>query len=242
MTHEYRYSEPRAIILLGPPGSGKGTQAALLSPTLGIPAISTGDMLRRECQSGSELGHALQAILNSGQLVCDELMEQVIASRLRQSDCRFGFILDGYPRTVAQARFLDALLKSLGMPAPVVFDFRISNDDVLSRLTRRLHCKDCGRIFSMNPNGTSDEMLCDRDGSKLEQRADDNAATIRERLRLYHQNASGLLRHYRRHHKVLANRAPEEISNELLTILGSHASAPRSFTRVASATHAAYQV
>src|SRR5205823_13055714 len=102
MQRAYRCAQPIAIILVGPPGSGKGTQAAQISPALGIPAISTGEMLRRECQSGSALGKAVQAILASGQLVSDRLMKQVISARLHEADCQQGFILDGYPRTVSQ--------------------------------------------------------------------------------------------------------------------------------------------
>src|SRR4051794_15764783 len=115
MKQAYGDSRSKVIILVGPPGSGKGTQAALISPGLGIPTISTGEMLRRECQTGSALGRSVHAILTSGQLVSDELMNQVISSRLREVDCQRGFILDGYPRTVSQARFLNRLLTALGM-------------------------------------------------------------------------------------------------------------------------------
>jgi adenylate kinase len=160
-------------------------------------------------------------------------MKQVISARLHEADCQQGFILDGYPRTVSQARFLDSLLTSLGIPDPLVFHFDISNGDVLSRLTRRLQCAECGRIFSMNTtfvNGDSGdgEILCDRDGSRLIHRADDNAASIRERLRLYEENASRLMTYYRTraYHRISAARAPEEITRELLGIVRSHSSAP----------------
>ena len=187
---------------MGPPGSGKGTQAALLSPSIGIPTISTGEMLRRECQSGSALGKSVKAILASGGLVSDGLMNQVISSRLGDVDCQHGFILDGYPRTVSQARFLDRLLTAVRMPQPVVFHFDISNENVISRLTRRLQCAECGRIFSMNSqlmNGDSvdSKMLCDRDGSKLVHRADDNPVSVCERLKLYEQNGERLSGYYR---------------------------------------------
>jgi len=218
---EYSYLDPRAIILVGPPGSGKGTQAAKLSPELGIPAVSTGEMLRRECQSGSSLGRAVQAILSSGQLVSDGLMNQVVSSRLRHADCRNGFILDGYPRTVSQARFLEGLLPELQIPDRIVFHFEISKDNVFSRLTRRLQCAQCGRIYSEKSDAMGAEMLCDGDGSKLIHRSDDNAALIPERLRLYEANASPLLRFYRNRgcYRVNANRSPEEVSRELLSIV-----------------------
>lgn len=243
------YSRAKVIILVGPPGSGKGTQAALLSPALGIPTISTGEMLRRECQSGSVLGRSVQSILASGQLVSDDLMNQVISSRLREADCQRGFILDGYPRALSQARFLGRLLAALRMPGPVVFHFDISNEDVISRLTRRLQCAECGRIFSMSSeltNGDSADrsMLCDRDRSKLVHRADDSVLSIRERLRLYEENAARLARHYRnrRYHRICADRTPQEVSNELLTILRSHTSAPVLPARARAASQLSYSV
>ncbi len=155
-------------------------------------------MLRRECHSGSQLGNTLQAILASGQLVSDDLINQVVASRLRQRDCEAGFILDGYPRTVAQARFLDRLLAALHMPKPVVFQFDISPDEVVSRITRRLQCTTCGRILSIDPSSRSQSMVCDADGTLLVQRADDNETAVRERLRVYESNASQLIRHYQK--------------------------------------------
>ena len=223
MKQVYGDSRSKVIILVGPPGSGKGTQAALISPSLGLPTISTGEMLRRECQTGSALGRSVQAILTSGQLVSDELMNQVISARVRELDCQRGFILDGYPRTVSQARFLNRLLTALSMPRPVVFHFDLSNENVISRLTRRLQCAECGRIFAtdsklIDGDSAEAEMLCDRDGSKLVHRADDNVASVRERLKLYEENAGCLSGYYRkrRYHPVSANRAPQEIANEAL--------------------------
>jgi adenylate kinase len=249
MKQVYGDSRAKVVILVGPPGSGKGTQAALISPTLGIPTISTGEMLRRECQSGSALGRSVQSILASGQLVSDDLMNQVISSRLREADCQRGFILDGYPRTVSQARFLGRLLTALGMPNPVVFHFDISSEDVVLRLTRRLQCPECGRIFSMNShlmNGDSAHsgMSCDRDGSKLVHRLDDNVISIRERLKLYDENAARLARYYRnrRCHRICANRAPQEISNDLLTILRSHSSAAMLSRRARAAGQLSYSM
>jgi adenylate kinase len=249
MKRGYTHAHAKAIVLVGPPGSGKGTQAAQVSPVLGIPTISTGDILRREYQSGSALGRAVQAIVSSGQLVSDDLMNQVISSRLREADCQHGFILDGYPRTVSQARFLDGLLSDLSIPRPVIFHFDISDQEVVSRLTRRLQCAECGRTFSMGPalmNGNSGdgEILCDRDGSKLVHRADDNADSIRERLRIYGENATRLIAYYRsrRYHRISANRAPEEISNELLTILRAHSTPPMLAARARAASQLSYSV
>jgi adenylate kinase len=179
-------------ILLGPPGSGKGTQARWLSSALGIPAISTGEILRRECQSGSAVGRQVERVLAAGQLVADELMNEVVAKRLSQDDCEYGWILDGFPRTVAQARFLAGHAKG----SPVVFDFFLSEKELVARLSGRREC---------------------------EQRADDCPATIRERLRVYRRNSKELVRFYRQgdFHRVWAARAPEVISRELLRIAGA---------------------
>jgi adenylate kinase len=211
----------KVVILLGPPGSGKGTQAARLSAALGIPAISTGEMLRRECQSGSSLGKAVQNTLASGQLVSDDVMNQVVAGRLGQEDCRRGCILDGYPRTVTQARFLRQLLRSLNMSRPAVFNFEIECEDVIARLSRRRQCAECGRIITVDANSRAAELVCDRDGSRFVERADDSPATIRERLKLYQQNAGELTGYYAKHdlHGIRATGTPEQISDEVVGIL-----------------------
>jgi adenylate kinase len=215
------YSSGKVIIFLGPPGSGKGTQAARISSTLDVPAISTGEMLRRECHSGSQLGTLVQTVLASGQLVSDSLVNQVVASRLSQHDCSHGCILDGYPRTVSQARFLDTLLAGLKMPRPIVFDFDVQSEELVARLSRRRQCPECGRIFSLDGCEISAELFCDRDGARLVQRNDDNPASVRERLRLYTQNARELARYYgsKDYYRISATRNPAEISGELLSIL-----------------------
>lgn len=211
----------RVVLFLGPPGSGKGTQGSLLSSALDLPAISTGDMLRHECDSGSKLGQAVRNVLASGQLVSDDLVNQVVNKRLRQPDCKRGCIFDGYPRTVSQARYLDRALVKLDMPSPVVFDFEIAPEAILSRLSRRLQCPECRRIFSLNANGQ--EPVCDRDGARLIHRADDNPTTILERLRLHQQNAAELVGYYsrREYHRIDASRPPEEISETIVGILNS---------------------
>jgi adenylate kinase len=230
------YARAKIIVFLGPPGSGKGTQAARLSSALGIPAISTGEMLRRESESGSVLGKAVQFILAAGKLVSDELMNQVVARRLRDCDCNSGCVLDGYPRTASQARFLDRLLRRLKMSHPVVFHFDIPCEDVVARLGRRRQCAQCGRIFSVD-NGLS----CDQDGSPLIQRTDDRAAAIRERLRLYKQNADALVHYYRNkdYYRISATRAPEQIGDELLAILNSSFQPAEAVVRVKKHFYAA---
>lgn len=218
------HAQSQFVIFLGPPGSGKGTQAARLSTELGIPAISTGEMLRRECRSGSALGRAVQSILASGQLVSDELMNQVLASRLREQDCRLGCILDGYPRTLSQARFLDRLLAGAHERRPLVFDFEISPEQIVTRLGRRRQCAECGRIFSLPPDSDGAGLVCEQDGSPLVQRPDDNPDIVRERLRQHERNAADLFRYYRHqdYHRISATRSPDQICDELVNILAAN--------------------
>lgn len=222
------HSRSQVIVFLGPPGSGKGTQAARLSSQLQIPAISTGELLRRECDSGSDLGDALRSVLVSGQLVNDGLINQVVANRFRNCDCEPGCILDGYPRTVLQARFLDGLLTSMNKPRPVVLEFEISADEIISRLNRRRQCTECGHIFSIESESNGRALVCDRDGSPLVQRADDNPETVRERLRQYKRNSGQLTAYYRgqQYYRIDAARAPEEISDTVLNILRVNWSTP----------------
>ncbi len=223
----YRHS--KAIILMGPPGSGKGTQASRLSAALEIPAISTGEILRRECQAGTELGKELEGILRSGQLVSDELMERVVESRLAKSDCREGCILDGFPRTADQAKFLDTLLSRLRMAHPVIFDFEVSAGELIERLRRRRQCPTCSRIYSTDGSLATAPMLCRNDRSLLVPRADDQPAVIRERLRTHERHASELIRYYRSrdYHPIAAALSPDRVSAQLFGLLGLSSIAPR---------------
>lgn len=216
----------KVIVFLGPPGSGKGTQAARLSSVLQIPAISTGEILRCECESGSELGRAVRAMLSSGQLVSDELMNAVVAKRTCEADCAEGFILDGYPRTASQAQFLDELLSGRAMPKPTVIHFVVSARSVTSRLERRRQCARCGRIVSVQDPRKGD-FSCELDGAPLIRRADDHARAIRERLRLYDRNAKELIRYYQAqsYHRVQANGSPEAVGTEILQVLNVNRSA-----------------
>jgi adenylate kinase len=218
----------KVVVFLGPPGSGKGTQAARICSKLEIPAISTGEILRRECASGSDLGKQVQNVLASGKLVDDTLMNQVVASRLSQTDCVRGCILDGYPRTVSQARYLDSLLATLGRPKPVVIDFYVSAEEIISRLTHRRQCPKCGGIFSFSDSTIQAEHWCDRDGTKLIQRSDDNPTTIHERIKLYERNVDDLVAYYRAgaYHRVSGARTPVEITSDVLGLLASDWAAP----------------
>jgi adenylate kinase len=232
----------KIIIFFGPPGSGKGTQAALLSGALGIPAISTGEMLRRECCSGSPLGRSLKAILAAGQLVNDDLMNEAVARRLSQPDCHDGAILDGYPRTLAQARYLEGLLGKLGMPLPKVIHLEVTADEILARLARRLECPKCGKIFVEDSSSGSRRVRCDRDGSRVVRRSDDNAASVAQRLQVYEVSSAEVVKFYDGpgYHRVAGNRSPEEISEDILDRLQERFRTPATHHQPVGPTVAAF--
>jgi len=208
----------KIIILLGPPGSGKGTQAAGLAQALGLTAISTGEVLRRESDSGSDIGKQVHALLVSGCLVGNDLMNEMVASRLTQADCEQGCILDGYPRTIQQVRFLDSTLKANDVQEPFVFDFVVSPQTVIERLSHRRQCPVCGRIYSAEFDVYGKDLRCDVDGTPLVRRSDDNPTAIRERLEIYERNSQELVDFYkvRRYFAIDAMAAPESIASELL--------------------------
>jgi adenylate kinase len=222
-----------AIVLLGLPGSGKGTQASVLSQSLGIPALSTGDMLRREVRAGTRLGNIVGGLLERGMLVSDELVNKAVCARVRSRDCAKGFVLDGYPRTLAQAQFLDHCLAELGVGPACVLWLDVPAADVEKRMLARLQCPVCGRTYR---GDRSPEVACEYDGSILQQRADDNAAVIGERLRQYELNTAPLLDYYSgaRLCRVPASGTPEEVTELLL------ASVVRRFAILAERSRAAF--
>lgn len=217
------YMQGSVVIFLGPPGCGKGTQAVRLSSELQIPAISTGEMLRQACQSGCELGKAVRSVLDSGELVSDKLMNKVVAQRLLEPDCRYGCILDGYPRTLPQAEFLSTWLNSQGLPDPVVVDFHLFDSEIVARLSRRRVCGQCGRVYSANLQTGMASMICEADGSLLSQRADDRAEVIRARLEIYHANAEQLVRYYQagNYLRLSAAGSPDAVAAQLVSHLGT---------------------
>ncbi len=210
------------ILLFGPPGGGKGTQAALITHALSIPSISTGEIFRAELRAGTPLGNAAKEIMASGGLVGDDIVNAMVRGRLEQPDCRGGFLLDGYPRTIPQAQFLDGLLPKLGYPEPVIIYLDVPDAVLIARLTARRQCPSCGRIYNLLSQPPVRDNVCDLDGAPLIQRDDDKEEVIRARLKAYAESTGPLIEFYskRNFHRVDGNRRPEEIRKEIDAILG----------------------
>jgi adenylate kinase len=213
----------QALIFLGAPGAGKGTQAREVSKHFSIPQISTGDMLREAVRNRTPLGLAAKAKMDAGELVPDELVCGLVEQRIGQPDCQKGFILDGFPRTLAQAEFVDRMLQAQGRGNPLVLDIKVDRDLLLKRLTGRRTCSLCGELYNVYLNPPRVDSVCDKDGGKLLQRADDNEETVRERLLAYEKQTSPLIDYYRSKgvlQEVDGNRRPEPIAKELIDFLG----------------------
>ena len=187
-----------SIILLGAPGAGKGTQAKLMAAHYGIPHISTGDILRDNVARGTELGRKAKAVMERGELVSDDLVNGMMAERLRQPDCERGFVLDGFPRTVAQAEWLDRELARGNRRAPVVVNVAVGYNQLLQRLTGRRTCPVDGKIYNIHFQPPKNEGVCDLCGTQLIQRVDDTEAVISERLRSYERQTLPLEDYYRK--------------------------------------------
>ena len=183
-------------ILLGPPGCGKGTQAKILIDTYGIPQIATGDILREALKKGTPLGKQAQSYMDKGQLVPDDLVIQIIEERLKQDDCAGGFILDGFPRTIAQAEALDKTLTSMGLTLEHVFNIEVGEDELIKRLSGRRICRGCGASYHIIFNPPREEGRCDTCQGELYQRDDDKEETIRNRLKVYQDQTAPLITFY----------------------------------------------
>lgn len=185
------------VILLGAPGAGKGTQAKRIAAKFRIPQISTGDLLRDNISRGTELGRQARAAMDKGELVSDELVCQMVASRLQESDAATGFILDGFPRTVQQAEWLnDHLARTRGGIRPVVIQLTVEYNQLLLRLTGRRSCPTCGRIYNIYTQPPQVDGVCDLDGAPLTTRKDDREEVIAERLKAYEAQTLPLVGYY----------------------------------------------
>ena len=212
------------LILLGPPGAGKGTQAKIVQDKHKIVQLSTGDMLRAEVSAGSELGRTAKAIMEKGELVPDDLIVKMIESRIAKPDCMNGFILDGFPRTIPQAEALDAMLKKAGLKIDHVIEMRVDDEAMVSRITGRYACAKCGAGYHDTLQMPKTKGVCDKCGGKeFTRRADDNADTVRSRLKAYHAQTAPIADHYLKkgNLKGVDGMAPiPEVTRQIAAILG----------------------
>ena len=183
-------------ILLGPPGAGKGTQAAKIVEKYGIPHISTGDIFRANIKNGTDLGKKAKEYMNRGELVPDDLVIEIATTRLLEDDCKNGFLLDGFPRTVYQAEKLDEFLQSHDSKIDNVIDIAVGKDELIERLTGRRVCKSCGASFHVVNIPPKQEGICDYCGGELIQRADDNLETVTNRIDVYEDQTMPLIDYY----------------------------------------------
>jgi adenylate kinase len=214
----------KRLILMGPPGGGKGTQAKRLQDRYGIPQLSTGDMLRAAVSAGTPIGKQAKAVMDAGKLVSDDIMVGLIAERIDQTDCTNGFILDGFPRTIPQAEALDKLLKSKGIKLDSVIEVQVPDEKLVTRITGRFTCKTCGEGYHDTFKTPKKAGVCDVcGGTEFSRRADDNAETVKARLAAYHAQTAPLLPYYKGQGllKVVdGDRDMNVVTAELEAILG----------------------
>lgn len=196
------------LILLGAPGAGKGTQAENISKKYNIPAISTGDMIRAAIKSGSELGNKVKSYIDSGHLVPDETVIEIIKERLTHDDCKNGFILDGFPRTIPQAEALD----TLGVAIDFALSIEVEDERIVQRMSGRRVCPSCGMSYHTEYKQSKDNKTCDSCGNELVIRNDDKPETVKERLKVYHEQTEPLKAFYQEKGKLITVQGQEELS------------------------------
>ena len=209
------------VLLFGPPGCGKGTQTSFLASRYRIPAISTGELFRAECQAGTPLGKQTCSIMAQGGLVGDEIVNQMVANRINKPDCLPGFLLDGYPRTKPQAEFFDGVLSEKGLPKPTVIHLQVRAETLVRRISTRRQCPSCLRIYNVLSQAPKTRDICDADGAALIIRQDDTEAVIHQRLKAYEEITGPVIAHYwgARYHRVNGDRSPEEVHRKIAGLL-----------------------
>jgi adenylate kinase len=210
-----------AIIILGPPGAGKGTQARMIGDALKVPHISTGDMLRESLKNESELGKKARSFMEAGALVPDDLVDVMVAERIGREDCGRGFILDGYPRTIPQAHFLESMFEKDGTRILSV-GVEVGDSVLIRRLSSRWTCPTCGKMFNTALDPGAEAGQCDECGTALVQRKDDTAEVIAERLQVYHRMTRPLVQHYRSqgyYVEVNGDRPVDEIFSSIIGLI-----------------------
>lgn len=202
------------IIFLGAPGAGKGTQAQIFAQKYNIPKLSTGDMLREATKSGSELGKAVDVIMSSGELVPNDIMIKIIEERLQKSDCKEGFILDGFPRTIPQAEALDILLNGLGVNDTIILFLEADESELVKRISGRFSCSNCGAGYHKIYSPTKIDGICDKCGSnEFTYRKDDNEESVKRRLQVYNEQTSPLIDYYDQQKRLKRINAMNSIEN-----------------------------
>lgn len=210
-------------ILLGPPGAGKGTQAERMIEKYGIPHISTGDIFRENIKNGTELGKKAQEYMNKGELVPDDLVCEIAFDRLKKDDCKNGFLLDGFPRTVYQAEKLDEFLAQNGQELSKVIDLEVTDEELMKRITGRRVCKDCGATFHVVNFPPAVPGKCDKCGGILIQRADDNEETARNRIEVYNRETKPLIDYYEKSDRIVhidGMISPDTTFKDIVEVLG----------------------
>jgi adenylate kinase len=225
------------LLLFGPPGCGKGTQAPLLKERLGIPAISTGDMLRRESEKQSSTGQRIDTLLAAGKLVPDDMVNSLLETRLAEADCRDGFLIDGYPRTVEQASHLSHILETLAFDRPTLIHMDVPDRILIGRLSARWNCPTCGAIYNVLSKPPLEPGRCDHDNAILCQRKDDTVETAYRRLEAYQRLTDPVLAYYEhtgagRVLHVNGHQSPDAVFAEIKRELDTHIFAPVRVRRV----------
>ncbi|MEA4922411.1 MAG: adenylate kinase [Eubacteriaceae bacterium] len=212
------------LVLLGPPGAGKGTQAVRLTKQYDIPHISTGDIFRENIKNGTDLGQKAQEYMSAGELVPDSLVIEIALDRLDRDDCKNGFLLDGFPRTVQQAEALDKYLEGKGTALDRVLDIDVEKDILVDRLISRRVCKDCGATYNVKGIPPKKEGICDVCGGQLQQRADDTEETVNNRIEVYDSQTKPLVDYYDRAGNIAhldGSIGFEKLFDEIVKILGA---------------------
>jgi adenylate kinase len=211
------------IVLLGAPGAGKGTQAKILIEKYGMPQISTGDLLRAAVAAGTALGKEAKSYMDKGELVPDSVVLGMVGERLKQDDCKKGYILDGFPRNTAQAEALDKMLASLNMSLTAALSVDVPFEDLMKRLTGRRTCKSCGQMYNIYFKAPAKEGVCDKCSGELFQRDDDKEATIKKRLEVYTAQTEPLIGYYKKKgivKSVSGTGSIDEIFKKVTEVLG----------------------